>query len=90
MCDKVILENGGMFIPDSYKDKKMCNESADNCAHALGFVPDCHKAQKTCDKAVSTYPFAIQFVSDRLRLKKYVIKLSILVLLYLILFLINI
>ena len=31
MCDKVVLENGGMlrFTPDCYKNKEMCDKAAD-------------------------------------------------------------
>ena len=66
MCDRVILENGGtlMFVPDCYKNQKICNKAADNYPHALEFVPDCFKTQKMCNKAVDTYPSATQFVPD--------------------------
>ena len=40
-----MLENDGwmlMFIPDYYKDKKMCDNANHNYAHALGSVPDCY------------------------------------------------
>ena len=48
MCDKIILENGGMlrFIPDCYKNQKMCDKTVDNYSHTLKFVLDCHKSQK--------------------------------------------
>ena len=37
MCDKAVVENGGTlkFVPDSYKNQNMCNQSADNYADAL-------------------------------------------------------
>ena len=40
MCDKVILENGGMimFVCDYYKNQKMINKTVDNYALALEFV----------------------------------------------------
>ena len=40
MCDKVILENGGMimFVCDYYKNQKMINKAVDNYALALEFV----------------------------------------------------
>ena len=43
MCDKVILENGGMlvFIPDCYKDQNMYNKAVDNYAHGFGSVTNC-------------------------------------------------
>ena len=45
MCDKVILENGGKltFVPDCYKNQKMCNKAVDNYADALGSASDCYK-----------------------------------------------
>ena len=66
MCDKVILENSGMlmFVPNYYKNQKMCNNSVDNYAHALEFVLDCFKIQKMCSKTINTYPSAMQFVSN--------------------------
>ena len=41
ICDKVIIENGGMliFISDCYKNK--CDKAIDNYSHALRFVPNC-------------------------------------------------
>ena len=61
MCDKGILENGGI----------------------LESVPHCYKNQQMCDKAVDNYLNALKFVVDLwfLRLKKCVIKLSILTIL---------
>ena len=43
MCVKVILENGGMlkFIPDCYKNQKMCDKTVNNYAHELEYVPVC-------------------------------------------------
>ena len=35
-----------IFVPDCYKNKKLCNEAVDNYVHALEFVPDCYKTQK--------------------------------------------
>ena len=65
MCDK-ILQNFRllMFIPKCYKDKKKCNNTVDNYAHALGFLPDCYKIQAICDKAVRIYLSAIKFPLD--------------------------
>ena len=41
--NKVILENGGtlMFVPDCYKNQKMCYKTVDNYTHALEYVCDC-------------------------------------------------
>ena len=66
MCDKAVLENGGMLktVPDCYKNKKIRNKAVDNYARALEFVPDCYKTQKMCNKAVNTSPSAIQFVPE--------------------------
>ena len=61
MCDKVILENGGMlmFIPDHYKDQNICNKVVDKYSHALKSVSDCYKTQKMCDKGFSTHPSTV-------------------------------
>ena len=42
MCDKFILENGGMliFFPDCNKDQSICNKPVDNYPHALPSVPN--------------------------------------------------
>ena len=66
MCDKFILEIGGilMFVPDCYKNQNICKKAADIYHHALGFVSDCYKTHKICDKAVKTYSSTIQFVLD--------------------------
>ena len=92
MCDKVILENGGTLkpVPDCCKNQEMCSKVVDNYPHALEFVPEYYKPQKMSDEAVDTYPSAINLFLNAVRLKKCVIKHSIDVFLYLILFLINI
>ena len=48
MCDKAILENGGALKsdPDCYRNQETCNETVDNCPHALEFVPECYKTKK--------------------------------------------
>ena len=55
MCDKIILENGGMirFIPDCCKNKN-CDIIVDNYSNGLEFARDCYKPKKMCDKAVDT------------------------------------
>ena len=44
MCDKVILEYGGILesVPDCYKNQWMCGKAVDNYPYALKFVPDCY------------------------------------------------
>ena len=44
MCNIVILEYDRTFIPDCYKDQKVCNKAVDNYPHTLEFVPDQYKA----------------------------------------------
>ena len=60
MCDKVILENGGIlkFISDCCKNRKMCDRAIDNYAYAF-------RQKEMCNKAVDTYPSTVQFVPDR-------------------------
>ena len=64
MCDKAILENGGisMFVPDYCKSEEMCNRVVDNYYHALEFVSECFMTQEICDKVVNTHSSTIQFV----------------------------
>ena len=55
LCDKVILENGGMlptFICDCYKYQKMCYKVFDNFADELEFVPDSYKTKKMCNRVI--------------------------------------
>ena len=58
--------------------------------HAFEFVLQCYKTHKMGDKAVVTHPSTTQFVSKWYKLNKYVIKQSIDVFLYFILFLTNV
>ena len=44
----------------------------------LKSVPDCYKNQEMCNKAVDNYPHALELVLE-IRLKKCVIKLSVLI-----------
>ena len=48
MCDKTVVENSGIlkFVPDTYKNHKMCNQAVDNYEDALEYPPDCYKTQK--------------------------------------------
>ena len=79
MCDRAILENGGMLesVPDCYKNQQICDKAVDNYPHALKFVPDCYVTQKMCDKAASTHPSTVYLFLNAMRLKKCVIKLLI-------------
>ena len=92
MYNQAILKYGGTlkFFPDCCKKKK-CNQAVDNYAQALEFVSICHKTEKMCNEAPDT-SLLLQYnwFSNVIRLKKCVLKLLILVLLYLILFLIDI
>ena len=87
MCDKNILENGGMliFLPDCYEDHKVCDNDFNNYAHALTYF-----VLKCVIKLSILLLLQYNLFLINIRLKKYVTKLSRLFLLYLILFLINI
>ena len=54
MCDKVILENGGMstFVPYCYKNQKMCDKAVDSYPFAMQFVFEYYKIQNIYDKAL--------------------------------------
>ena len=43
MCHKITPENGGMleFIPDCYKNRKMCDKAVVNYSYPLKSVPSC-------------------------------------------------
>ena len=57
MCDKTILENGGVLKPvcNCYKNQR-CDKDADNYPHTSKSVLDSYKTLKMCDKAVNTHP----------------------------------
>ena len=76
-------------VPDCYKNQQLSEKSIGNYPHALEFVPECYKTQKMCDKAVDTHPSIRNLFLNAIRLKRFVIKQSVDVFLYLILFLIN-
>ena len=92
MCEKAISENDETLksVHGCYKNPKMYNRDDNNYAHGIVFALDCYKTQKICYKAVNTSPSAIQLLLNARRLKKCVLKLLILFLLYWILFLIDI
>ena len=57
MCDKVIIENGGMlggglFLTAARVKKCVIKKAVDNYSHSLRFIPGCYKTQKMCDKTV--------------------------------------
>ena len=54
MCDKVILENGGMstFVPYCYKNQKKCNTAVDSYPFAMQLVFEYEKIQNMYDKAL--------------------------------------
>ena len=71
MCNRAILENGGMLesVSNRYKTQEICNKAVHNYAHALEFVPDRYKTdirqifvparyktEEMCIKAVDNYP----------------------------------
>ena len=61
MCNEAVVENGGAskFVPDNYKNQKMCNQTVNNYADALEYV---FKTQEMFDKAVDTCPVVFDSV----------------------------
>ena len=57
----MLIENCGTlrYVPDCYKNKKICKKTIDNYPYALEFVLESYKTKKMCDKAVDTYPSTI-------------------------------
>ena len=49
------------FIPNCYRDQKMCNKAIDNYTW---FGPNCYSTQKMFSNVVGTYSSAIQFVGE--------------------------
>ena len=66
MLGKRGWQNGAMlkFVPDCYKNQRMCNKAVDTYAHALQFVPNCYRTQKNCNKAVDAHASAMQLAPD--------------------------
>ena len=52
MCDKAIVESGGMLrlVAGCYKNQKTFNKSVNNYFHALQFVSHYYKTQKSVIK----------------------------------------
>ena len=68
------------YVPDPYKNWKMCNKVILKNGGTLKSVPHCYKIEKVSNKAVDNYVHALEFVPNCYKLRKCV-KLLILVLL---------
>ena len=66
MCEKTILETGGMlgFITDCLNNEKKYDKAVVNYSLALRFLPIFYRTQKMCNEAVSTYPSAVKFLPE--------------------------
>ena len=54
-----------MFVPNCFKNQKMCDKAVDIYASAIQFVPECYKTQKMCHKDVDACPFKFDSVPDQ-------------------------
>ena len=93
MCDKTVLQNGGILksVPDFYKNQEMCNKAINNYPHALELVPECYNPPKKIrDSSVDTYPSTIKFASECFMAQEMYDKAVNRCFLYFIVFLINI
>ena len=65
MCEKVIIENGGIleFIPDCYKNQNMCDKAV--ILPQYNLLLNAISIKKTCDKAIDTCPFVVDSVHDQ-------------------------
>ena len=82
---EVIIEHGGMlgFIFDCNKSKKTCDKVIDSYSHVLKFVVlECNKTQTMYDKAVEFLILQYNLFLTDTKLKKYLIKLLIIVFLF--------
>ena len=76
-------------VPNQYKTQQLCNKAIQENGGTIESVSDSYKNQQICDKAVDNYPHALKSVPDCYMTRHCVIKLSILILLQLNMFLIN-
>ena len=58
------------FVPDSYKNHKMCNKAVYNYFYALEFVSDSHKTQEMCNKTINIFLLLYDLFLDAMRLRK--------------------
>ena len=63
MCDKAILENGGILkcVPNCFKNHEMCNKAVGKYSHTLEFVPNCYMTQEMC---VNNHSSTTEFVPE--------------------------
>ena len=61
-----ISENGEMlmFLPNFYKNQKLCNKAVNTFSSEIWFAPECNKTQEMRDKSVDTYPYVFNSVLD--------------------------
>ena len=69
------------YVPDQYKTLEICDKVIIENSRMLGFILDCYKDQKNCDKPVIIILMHYDLSQIGTRLKKCVIKLSVLILL---------
>ena len=83
MCKHVVknLPFVMWYIHDQYKSKQMCAKAILEDGRTLHSVPYCYKNKKMYDKAVDDYPHALNFPIIAIWIKKFMTKLSILILL---------
>ena len=77
------------YVLDQYKTQQMCDIAISENGRTLNSLPGCYKNKQLSDKAVGNYLHALEFVPDCYMTQKCVIKPSILNLLELNMFLIN-
>ena len=77
------------YVLDQYKTQQMCDIVISENGRTLNSLPGCYNNKQLSDKAVDNYLHALEFVPDCYMTQKCVIKLSILNLLELNMFLIN-
>ena len=64
------------FVPECYKNQRMCNKAVDTNVHALQFVPNCYKTQKMCNKAVDAHASAMQLAPDWCKTQPICVKVA--------------
>ena len=84
MCCKAVdnYAHALKFVSDGYKTQKMCIKALNNYPSTIPLVPECYKTQEMCVRAVILVLLYLILFSIDIRLKKYVIKLLIIMLMY--------
>ena len=63
------------FVPECFMAQEMCNKAVNRCFFVFDSIPEKRKSQEICNRVVSEDPFLQYFILINIKLKKYVMKL---------------